>query len=151
MVNGVDFGQENSFMETIKERLLKERELLEKRIESKKSMIDSNFREYQANKKLRSFSHNRDRSKISQRNHMPSYGNPQLSLLKTAAKFTEAKEYEKTLENVGRNILNSAQAEEEKNNAWHIFSDIGTLKRKIDTMNTNKFLEFQIRENVSCV
>jgi len=117
MLNGVDFAQEDSFMETIKERLLKERELLEKKIEDKRLKIN-NYRDI----------------------------TPQTKTV--ANKFNKAREYEKGLENIGKDILHSAQLIEGKNNTSHLFSDLGTLKRRIDTINTNKFLEYQIKEKV---
>jgi hypothetical protein len=122
MLNGVDFEQEDSFMETIKERLLRERELLEKKIEDKRLKI-KNYRDTTPQKKNKT----------------------------VANKFNEAKEYEKTLESIGKDVLHIVQLKEEQNNTWHLFSDIEILKRRIDTMNTNKFLEYQIREKVTLI
>ena len=58
------------------------------------------------------------------------------------------KQYEKTLDEVGKNVIRHVKEAELKNNKWHLYSDLEVLKRKISEVNTKKFVEFQIKENV---
>ena len=126
-INGVDFAQEDTFMESIRERLVREREVLEKKIEEKKSLLDNKYKKNtgefsstfygnEGNQKYRGAKSAGNKSRI-EKNEYPLLMDVNNKDNKNNHKnnMRAAKDYEKSVEGIGKCIINNAEAAEGMN------------------------------------
>lgn len=148
---GTDFARGENFMDSIRDRLLKEREMLEKKIKEKKLAI---------NKKMEGnhFTKCRSRDNASCRACYPkticskgdlAYNEAEPNwLMKAKSKYRKhnetLEEPDNYLEDLNRTIITPVA----HNNSWHMFSDFSTIRRKANLIKTNKLFEQQMKAQV---
>ena len=144
-------------MDNIKEKLIKQREELEKKMQEKRNEMQkekshtNSFNRCQSRdcSKYRSY-----RSRTAPKSRFQTYEKPQF-LIRAMPKYSRLNGnisktkvndlYEKFIKEI-QNTLTTASKNRSK--SWYMFSDIKAIQRKIGLLNTVDYLEKQIKEKV---
>lgn len=162
-----NLGKNQSFLGNMKEQLMRERDLLEKEIQNKDNTerLDDNSNTKLVNCKTSNRNLPLESTFVGKKYMtyhigVPSFmmkanddpgrkGNENLKLKNTMMSAIER--YEQSLEKAEKNAIAFHLDTEEKATTWNKLQDIETMKRRYNEINTQKFLEFQMEENVRII
>eukprot|EP00826_Nyctotherus_ovalis_P038658 TRINITY_DN3635_c0_g1_i11.p2 TRINITY_DN3635_c0_g1~~TRINITY_DN3635_c0_g1_i11.p2 ORF type:complete len:138 (-),score=34.39 TRINITY_DN3635_c0_g1_i11:452-865(-) len=124
-------------MDDIRARLMRERETLQQKIQSKKQAIAVQSEGHES----------RNSGKCKSCHSRSSCNEPYRLMREKEWKKKNIEERKKSVEDVGKAILNLTQGVKHNSN-WYMFPDSSDIQRKVKLINTSKHMETKMKEQV---